>query len=164
MFGHNNTAKWYDSIKLKESCCAFNGSASAVSHKSFLGGRSQGKLCVRSEICNKRFASISQSKLILFFRGGSVLALCYYCSFLFEQSETGLKVLGIRRYGFDAEWLREKCGLMEVAPNEFVRGQSVLASVDNEFFFSGILCVFFFDIYFQYLQYFSCDFLSDFVN
>ena len=77
--------------------------------------------------------------------------MCYYCSFLFEQSETGLKVFGIRRYGFDSEWLREKCGLMEVAPNEFVRGQSVLASVDNEFF-SPVFFVIFFDIYFQYLQ------------
>ena len=71
-----------------------------------------------------------------------MLALCYYCSFLFEQSEAGLKVLGVRQYGFDSEWLRQKCGLMEVAPNEFVRGQSVLASVDNERFFSGIFCVF----------------------
>ena len=76
-----------------------------------------------------------------------LLALCYYCSFLFEQSEAGLKVLGIRQYGFDAEWLREKCGLMEVAPYEFVRGQSVLASVDNEIFFSGIFCVLFSHIF-----------------
>ena len=94
----------------------------------------------------------------MFFRGGGVLVLCYYCSFLFEQSETGLKVLGIRRYGFDAEWLREKCWRMEVAPNEFVRGQSVLASVDNDIFFSGIFLCLFLDIYFQYLQYFSCGF------
>lgn len=80
--------------------------------------------------------------------------MCCYCSFLFEESEAGLKVLGIRQYGFDSEWLRQKCGLMEVAPNEFVRGQSVLASVDNERFFSGIFCVFFV----IYLQYFSCEF------
>ena len=55
--------------------------------------------------------------------------------------------MGPRQYCLDVEWLREQFGLagLELDQKAFMRNQSVLASADNETFFSGIFCSFFFD-------------------
>ena len=67
-----------------------------------------------------------------------------------EQNEAGLQVLGRRQYGFDAEWIREKCRLTVLPRNEFVRGQAVIASRDNEQFYSGIFSLILLYIFFFY--------------